>query len=293
MRSARWFVITLLLLTGCQQTQVATRHQPVTISIAGATAMYPALVALTAEFSRQQPHVLFDISGGNSTLGEERVHLMQVDLAASTLISPTVPSAQLTAQQHRPLRRTPIGLDGLVLVIHRTNPVESLTLTQLQQLYSGRIWNWQEVGGNDEAVHLITREDGSGSRTLFDERVMGAVPVALTAVVMPTSEDILDEVTRHAGAIGYVSRALVIDLLEAATTPSTVTATDAQPALHLLKIEDQLPTAAALETQSYFLIQPLYLVSTSQPRSIVKQFVDFSLSPAGQAIVARYHHPIR
>jgi phosphate transport system substrate-binding protein len=289
-----WLATSLLLLISCQQTQIATR-KPVTISIAGATAIYPTLVDLTTEFSRQQPHVLFDISSGNSTLGEERVHLAQVDLAASTLISPTVPSERLTVPQIKPLRRVPIGLDGLVLITHQSNPIDNLTLLQLRELYSGRVWNWQELGGNDEAVHLITREDGSGSRTLFDERIMGIEPLALTAVVVPSNADVIDEVLRYEGAIGYVSRAFVIDLLQPKTapSPSTLTATAPPPTVHLIKIEDQLPTAATLATQSYFLIQPLYLVTSSQPRAVVRQFVDFTLSPAGQAIVARYHHPIR
>ncbi len=298
-------LLLLILASSCQQTQLAPT-KPVTISIAGATAMGPVLVDLSTEFSRQHPHILFDISGGNSTTGEERLRQGQVDLAASTLISHSISSELPTERQREPLLRIPIGLDGLAVITHQTNPVENLTLLQLQELYNGHIWDWQELAGNHETVHLVTREEGSGSQMLFGERVMAETPIALTAVVMPTSEDVVEYVAQNIGAIGYVSRAFVIDLLEAeqvgteqgesvqAGTEQNETADPrAQPAVHLIKIEDQLPTMEALEAQSYFLIQPLYLVSNGQPRNAVKQFVDFVLSPAGQAIVTRYHDPIR
>ncbi len=283
-------LLLLFLANSCQQTQLAPTKS-VTISIAGATAMRPVLADLTTEFSRQHPHILFDLSGGNSTTGEERLRQGQVDLAASTLISTSTNSDLPTEQPHKPLMRIPIGLDGLAVITHKTNPVEQLTLLQLQDLYNGRIWDWQELGGKDEEVHLVTREEGSGSQALFLERVMAETPIALTAVVMPTSEDVVDYVAHNEGAIGYVSRAFVIDLLQ--DDPGTSAPPAPQSTIHLIKIEDQLPTIEALETQSYFLIQPLYLISNGQPHEAVKQFVDFVLSPAGQAIVAHYHAPIR
>lgn len=296
-----WYVAIpclLLVLASCEPAEIAI-SQPVTISIAGATAMQPVLIDLTDAFRRQHAQVFFDITGGASTIGEERVRLDQVQLAASTLISRSISSALTTAQQKQPLVRIPIGLDALAIVVHEGNPVQNLTLLQLQELYSGRIWNWQMLGGEDEAVILVTREDGSGSRILFDERVMGESPVALTAVVMPTSGDVVDYVARHPTAIGYVSRAYVIDLLAdvkraplATITPPGTVQTE-PTTLQIVTIEDQLPTLDALEAQSYFLIQPLYLVSHGQPQGWVRQFVDFALSPAGQRIVSQYHLPIR
>lgn len=297
-----------LFVSGCQETQI-NADQPITISIAGATAMRPVLVDLSAEFSRQYPNVTFNIMGGDSSIGEERIRLAQVDLAASTLISPAIASELTIDATSTSLIRIPIGLDGLAIVTHATNPIKNLTLTQLQALYRGRIWNWQELAGNDEAVRLVTREDGSGSRALFDERIMGKAPVALTAVVMPTTDGVIDHVARNPGAIGYVSRAFVLDLLEgesgnsqadaSAISHSQADASAISPRasrlndINLIQVETQLPTAEMLQTQSYFLIQPLYLVSNGQPRAVVKQFVDFTLSPAGQAIVRRYHQPIR
>jgi len=283
--------------SGCQSVDVIAKT-PVTIKVAGATAMQPVLYALTSEFSRQHPHVFFDIAGGGSTIGEERLWQGQIDLAASTLISPTQPLPGLTTPGQK-LQRTPIGLDGLAVIVHPDNPLTNLTLLQLQELYSGRAWNWQSQGWLDTDVTLITREAGSGARTLFDERVMGELPTALTAIVMPTSGDVVDYVATHPLAIGYVSRAYVVEEIneDTARPPLTTTAKPTgeavTPRVKLVAIEDQLPTMTALHEQSYHLIQPLYLVSQPRPRDWIKQFIDFTLSPQGQAIVARYHLPLR
>lgn len=286
-------LLLMLLLVGCQQARIAPPTS-VTITVAGATAMQPVLIDLGTEFSRQHPHVLFDITGGDSTVGEERLYQGQIDLAASTLISPVLSSAASDAATERavaPWQRIPIGLDGLAIIVHAANPITNVTLLQLQAIYSGRIWNWQTLGGNDEAVQLVTREAGSGSAALFTERVLGKSPMALTAVIMPTSGDVIDFVATTPGSIGYISRAYIAELL---TSPTELAPTvTAQPAVRLVQLENQLPTAAALQAQSYFLIQPLYLVSKRPPHDVVKQFIDFVLSPAGQRIVSRYHDPIR
>lgn len=293
----RFPVFLVVLLAACQPPEVAPRHTTV-LRIAGSTAMQPVLYDLTTAFTRQHPTILFELIGGDSATGEEQVMAGQVDLAASTLISPTV--ADSAGQSARPSAaiRIPIGLDGLTIIVHPANPVAKLTMTQVQALYNGRILTWEEVGGPALAVRLISREEGSGNRQLFDTRIMGEERVSLTAVVMSTSRDVVDDVAAHPDAIGYVSRAYVSAALDQASQVNSSTAgTQAQtvkaPAVKVVALADQLPTPQAIQTQSYPLIQPLYLVSRVRPTGALQQFIDFALSPAGQAIVARYHGRVR
>lgn len=282
-----WLMVALIGLAACQPPEVAPRRTTV-VRIAGSSAMQPVLYELTTAFTRQHPTVQFEVTGGGSTTGEERVMAGQVDLAASTLISPTVPTTA---------RRTPIGLDGLALIVHASNPITTLTVSQLQTFYSGRSFNWVDVGGPPGELLLISREDGSGSRQLFEARVMGEEPVALTAVVMPTSGDVVAYVAKHPNALGYVSRAYVLAALMPPAAEATAVATpdEAVRALgvNVVAIDGQLPTQQAIQSQSYPLIQALYLVSRTRPTGWLQQFVDFTLSPAGQAIVARYHGRVR
>ena len=277
-----------------------------TVTIAGATAMQPVLRELSAEFSRQHPDVVFDLRGGGSALGEAAAAKGKVDLAASTLFPPGIVDSTNTAQSDSAtpaadeLERTPIGLDGLAVIVHPDNPVDALTLLELRHLYSGRTIDWSELGGLAGDVALVSREDGSGSRALFDARVMDDEPVSLTAVVMPTSQAVVDFVAHNPLAIGYVSRAYVADLLGDGPASTNDTPADERAVASEVKVvavEGQLPTVDNLLAQRYALAQPLYLItgpsSAGEHTDWVRQFIDFALSPAGQEIVGRYHARVR
>jgi phosphate transport system substrate-binding protein len=227
----------------------------------------------------------------------------QVDLGASTLAA-TIPPTTTGATAAAELVRVPIGLDGLAIIVHPSNVITDLSLLQLRDLFSGDIFDWAELGGERGEVLLISREDGSGSRALFEERVMGDEPVSLTAVVMPTSADMVDYVAQNPFAIGYVSRAYVLDWLPGGAPGGRPppTATDQSPsagaflarrAVRAVSVDQQLPTLENIKNQRYFLIQPLFLLSRGQPQGETQAFIDFVLGPAGQAIVGRFHSRVR
>ncbi len=259
--------------------------------------MQPVLLDLTDAFSHQHSNVLFHVRGGGSTVGEELMLADQVDLAASSLV-PTTPSTTTVTTPKSPLVRIPIGLDGLAIVVHPSNPISNVTVLQLRELYSGRLLTWSELGVDVGEVVLVSREDGSGSRQLFEERVMGNEHVSLTAVVMPSSADVVAYVAQNPQAVGYVSRAYVVTWLDdnqLATSKAQPNANAAKPAspVRVVRLEGELPTRENLQVQRYFLTQPLFLLSHGEPQGWSRQFVDFVLSPAGQEIVAQYHARIR
>ncbi|MFZ1753822.1 MAG: phosphate ABC transporter substrate-binding protein [Caldilineaceae bacterium] len=268
-------LVLILLLSGCAQAAIVA-PATVTITIAGSTEMRPVLNDLTVAYSERHPNTLFAIRGGGSLLGETWLKNGGVDLAASTAFSPEENAAA-------GLVRIPIALDGVAIVVHSDNAVESLTLAQLRDLYSGRRLNWQDVGGLTGDVLLVSREDGSATRMLFQERVMDGEGVSLTAVVMPTSGDVVEYVATHPDAIGYVSRAYL-----------RVENEQGGPGVRLVAIESKLPTDGEVGAQTYPLSRPLFLVRAKKQTGLpVQSFIDFVLSPVGQEIVAKYHVPIR
>ena len=291
----RFFVllagILALAIAGCEGAAVAT-PPPVTITIGGSSAMGPVLRDLTEEYSRQHPNVLFTIRGGGSTLGEEAIRGRRYDIVASTLFPPDPAAGRLTPPGDEQLMRTPIGLNGIAVIVHPSNNVDELSLVQLRDLYEGRVLDWQSLGSDVGEVVLVSREDGSGARLLFEERVMGDERVSLTAVVMPTSEDVVDFVSKNPAALAYVSRSHVVDWIPGS---EAVDGDDETPSarVKVVRVEGQYPTREAIASQEYALTQPLYLITNGAPVGRIRQFIDFVLSPAGQAIVARYHAPIR
>lgn len=300
-----WAVLLALLGGACSQAAVAT-PRAVTLQISGSTSMTLALEELADEFERQHSSVLVNVGGGGSALGEARVRAGRVTLGASTwmeeapaAVTSAAPAGVVGAgrQERTPpasLVRVPIGLDGIAVVVHSSNAVAGLTLQQVQDIFSGRILDWGEVGGEAGEILLVSREEGSGTRRAFESRVMGESAVSLTAVVMPTSWDVAGYVAGNPSAVGYVSAAYVAaaDMPQAGglATPSPTL----EPlAVRAVPVNGVLPMGAAVSSQEYPLIQPLYLVSLGEPRGWARQFVDYALSPAGQAIVGRYHVRVR
>ncbi|HRA67296.1 MAG TPA: phosphate ABC transporter substrate-binding protein [Caldilinea sp.] len=288
-----WWLGLALWLAACEGAAVAT-PPPVTVTIAGSTAMDPVLKALTDAYTRQHPNVVFDLRGGGSTLGEEAIRAGRYDIVASTLFPPDPAAGRPVPPGDEQLVRTPIGINGLAIIVHPSNDVEALSLVQLRDLYSGRVLDWQALGSDAGEVVLVSREDGSGARILFEDRVMAEERVSLTAVVMPTSSDVVDFVAGNPAALGYVSRSHVAPWIPGNETSPAAVGESSEPArVKVLALEGRWPTRDALAEQQYVLTQPLYLITRGRPAGRIRQFIDFVLSPAGQSIVARYHAPIR
>ena len=293
----RFFVSVLLtplalaacLLSGCSQLveRRLPTPTPVTVTIAGSTEMRPFLVELTAAYSERHPHLHFILRGSGSQLGEQWLASGRTDIAASTSI---YPDAELSAD----LVRIPIGLDGIALIVHRDNPVETLTLTQIRDIFRGRTLDWEDVGGGGDVL-LVSREDGSGTRALFEERVMGEDQVSLTAVVMSTSSAVVEYVASHRAAIGYVTSAYLSNGEESAEERregSPLPAGDAW-VVKAVSVDGRMPYGADLVDYLYPLVRPLYLLIRQGGDPAIQDVVDFALGAEGQTIVARYHVPIR
>ena len=288
----RRLLLTLILLilpiAGCEQASIVT-PQPTTIVIAGSTAMQPLLTALTETFIEEHPNVLFDIRGGGSHHGEERLLRGEIDIAASTLL----PAQNSEEPDDRPVATyTPIGFDGLAVIVNQRNAIDELSIPQLRDLFGGRLLTWSTLlsedvdnerdEGDEQEVVLVSREDGSGSRALFEEVVMGTDAVALTAVVMPSSADVIEFVSTHPNAVGYVSRAYLAD-----------NGVNGSNGVLAVAVEGVVPQHEDFIDQGYLLTHPLFLLTDGQPGGLSRTFIDFVLSPAGQEVVDQYHARIR
>ena len=285
-----WLALAACLLSGCARLggdRGLPTPEPVTVTIAGSTEMRPLLVELTAAYSERNPHLQFILRGSGSQLGEQWLASGRTDIAASTAI---YPDTELSAD----LVRIPIGLDGIALIVHSDNPVETLTLTQIRDIFRGRTLNWEEVGGGGDVL-LVSREDGSGTRALFEERVMGEDQVSLTAVVMSTSSDVVEYVASHRAAIGYVTSAYLAQSEESVEERSESSPLPAGVArvVKAVSVEGRMPYGADLVDYQYPLVRPLYLLIRQGGDPAIQDVVNFALGAEGQNIVARYHVPIR
>jgi phosphate transport system substrate-binding protein len=227
--------------------------------------MQPLVEELAQAYAERHKHVTIAVEGWGSLLGIELVRQGEVDIGMASWRDPEDPA----------LWSTPIALDGIAIVVHSQNRVEGLTMLQLKDIFFGRIWDWRDVRGQAGEIVVVSREDGSGTRAVFEELVMEGQRVTPTAVVMPNSRAVVEYVAEHPQAIGYVSMGHLSQEVK------------------VLEIEEVVPTPKSVRQGEYHLLRPLFLLTNREPTGEIKDFVDFVLSPTGQSIVGRKYGRVK
>jgi len=267
LRITLYVLLAVSLLTACANLS-ATTPVPVTLRIAGATSMTPVLHDLAKAYQSSHSNVLVSIQEDGSAVGLSELQAGGIDLAA---LSWRPEGEKLPAG----LQAVPIARDAIAIVVHPHNTLPGLTMLQIRALYRGETLDWAALGGPAGEPVIISREDGSGTRAAFETLVMGGDRVTLNALVMPGTQAVIDYVASHRAAIGYASMAALTDQVRA------------------VLVEGVDPTPANVRAGSYHLTRPLYLCTPAPVPAETQDFLDFVLSPVGQAIIARHHVPLR
>jgi phosphate transport system substrate-binding protein len=254
----------LLFVASCGAT--VTPPTPVYLKAAGSTAMTPLLQDLAAAYHERQPDVTIDINTGGSALGQELASAGQVDLGLTSWLPGSPPPG---------VKATVVARDGIALVVHPTNAITGLTLVQAHDLFYGSLGDWQAVSGVSSPVQVVSREDGSGTRAAFEALVMQGDRVTPTALVMPNSRAVVDYVARDPHAIGYVSMGYVSDKVR------------------VVAVEGLLPNPQNVSRAEYNLTRDLVILTRPDAPGAVRAFLDFVLSPAGQAVVGQRYGRVR
>ena len=118
-------------------------------------------------------------------------------------------SKELKQNESQGLTQYLIGKDGIVIAVNNQNTVSGLTKAQVKDIFSGKITNWNKVGGANAQINLITREDGSGTRSAFEELIMGknGTKIKKDAIVQSSTEAVKQAVKQDPNAIGFISLA--------------------------------------------------------------------------------------
>ena len=205
------------------------------------------------------------VSGLGSSAGIEAVSSGTADIASS--------SRFLTAEEQQ-LGLTPVVIahDGIAIIVNKDNPVESLTVEQLRAIYSGAITNWKSVGGNDEPIQLVNRDEASGTREAFKSMVMADTEFDRSAAVLQGTGQVRDVVSRSSGAIGYISMGFV----ESKFSTTEVKA---------IKVEGVEATEETVSTGEYPISRDLYFFVSDDLSAEAQSYIDFLLSPECDSII--------
>ena len=230
-----------------------------TMEIGGSTSVTPLMEAFQAEYAKIKPNVRINISGTGSGDGITNAGVTYQIGMTSRDLTP--------AEQGRGLRAEIIAVDGIAVIVNKNNAASALTVEQIHGIYTGAITNWSQVGGKNAAIAVVSREEGSGTRSAFEEIVRFQGMLIAGANQMTSTGAILANIAQNSDAIGYISLGSVNDSVKA------------------LSVGGVEPTAANVARGAYQIARPFILLTGNNMHSESEAFIKWILSPAGQAVV--------
>jgi phosphate transport system substrate-binding protein len=173
-----------------------------------------------------------------------------------------------------------IARDAIAVIVNPENPVRQLTLQQISDIYSGKIKNWSEVGGEDRPIVRLSRETNSGTHVYFLETVLrmgnseDKTLFSMDTLLLPSSEGIIAEVRQNPNAIGYDGLGYVPEDLK------MIAIAEKEGGAYVL------PSIPTVNDKTYPIARDLYMYTDGEPTGIVKEYLDWILAAEAQEIVA-------
>ncbi len=255
-------ILTALLSLGLAVPAMAAEE----IVVNGSTTVLPVIQKTAEAYMAAKPEVSIAISGGGSGNGIKAIidSLCNIAMTSRDIKSSEIKLAE--SKGIKPLRHV-VAVDALVPVVHPSNTIKNLTVAQLADIYMGKIRNWEEVGGPDARVVVISRDTSSGTYETWQEKILGKKRVSPAALLQASSGAVVQAVAKNKNAIGYIGYGYV----DASTKTVEV---DGFAANEENALSGKWPIA-----------RELYLFTNGEPQGEAKGFIDFVISTKGQALV--------
>jgi phosphate transport system substrate-binding protein len=252
-------VITIALLPGLVGGCGKREQRQARIRIVGSTSVFPFAEMLAEAYEKHKPQIEVDVQAGGSTVGIISARDGLCDIGTS--------SRNLREEEKEGVKVIEMARDGIAIILHPSNKIDSLTTEQIRDIYSQKIKNWKEVGGDDAAIAFVTREEGSGTRGAFTEIVMKGTRIDPHGLVQDSNGSVREAVATSPYAIGYISLALVNEKVKA------------------IAVDGVGPTNENLTNGTYPVVRPFLFVVKGEPKGEVKNFIDFVLADEGQRVL--------
>ncbi|MEG0283496.1 MAG: phosphate ABC transporter substrate-binding protein [Erysipelotrichales bacterium] len=248
-------IFILVILSGCSSKSG--------LEVSGSTSVAPVMTKLINEYkNKSDEHINLNADGSSAGIKGAASGISDIGMA----------SRDLKDNEKEGLETTIMAIDAIGIIVNEENPAKNLTLKQLEAIYKGDIKNWKDVGGEDLPIVLVSRENGSGTRSAFEEMTNtlntdGSSTVdKLNPVIVNSTGATIENVRQKRGAIGYVS----IGSLE--------------EGVHVLNIDNIEPNEENIRNKKYSIARNFNLVY-KDPSKETKEFLEFIMSKQGQKIV--------
>lgn len=242
---------------------------------AGCSISKTAFMSEMAEAYEKKTGVKIDFKGGGATKGIREVSSKEVKIGGTCRYTMDDPKSNMTIHEERRVQLTPVAWDALVVIVHKDNPVDNMTLDQMRDLLKGRITNWKQLGGKDAPVELYVRKgkiSGVG-RTLREILFADYDEEFVAAHVVEESSTLEKDMVTNPNGVGVTGISSARKLKGIAK---------------ILKLEGKEPTFENIRDGKYLLYRPLYMVTHMQETDPeVKHFINFVMGSEGKAVMRR------
>lgn len=267
MKTFKSLSIMLLIVVGFTM----TAYSQAKITVKGSDTMVILAQRWAELYMKANPQASIQVTGGGSGIGITALINGTTDICNASRPMKQTEIEKLKGRYNTLGVEIPCAKDGVTIFLNEANKVSELTLQQLSDIYTGKIKNWKELGGNDAEIRLYGRENSSGTYTYFHDEVVKA-DYAASVQSLPGTAAVVNAVKKDLNGIGYGGAAYATGVKNAKVKKDA-------------KSAGYLPTPESIGKGEYPITRYLYMYLRNRPTGEVKKYIDWILSSEGQKIV--------
>lgn len=237
------------------------KDQKGVLKIAGGTAHIPVMKEAARLIMDANPEIRITIAGGGSGVGIKQVGEGLIDIGNAGRKATDEEVEKYGLVMHK------WAVDGVGAVVNPKNPVKSLTSSQLQEIFAGKITNWKDLGGENREINLYDRDAASGTRNVFWKKALEKIEVSTKANVVVSNGAMKTAIAGDPYGIGYVSVGHIDNSVAA------------------IELDGVLANLDNVKSGAFKVSRGLYSITKGEPQGLTKLFFDFMFSATGQQFV--------
>jgi phosphate transport system substrate-binding protein len=235
------------------------------ITITGSTTVLPIAQRAAEAFMDINEDISVSVRGGGSGVGIAALIDGRADIADASRPIRTK-EIKLAREKGIDPYANVVARDGIAVVVHPDNPVDSISIEDLRKIYTGEIENWKDLGGPSKAIVVVSRDYSSGTFEVFKELVLEGAKVIDGALMLASNKAVSTTISTTPNSIGYIGLGYLSEDVKA------------------LKVDGVAASEETVKKGEYKLARPLFMYTNGEPKGILKTFMDFVFSPQGQGI---------